>query len=82
MTIHKDMFDKKAKNEPDYHDDLGPSIEATEQIVNHLQMIDEVLAGPACWAFGAGGEDERRQIENLKSSLTYWRKQLDYLKSD
>ena len=68
--------------EPDYYNDLGPSIEATEQIVKSLQKIDEVLAGPACWAFGAGGLEERRQIENLKSSLNYWKEHLVYLKTD
>ena len=41
-------------NEPDYHNDLGPSIEAVEQIVNHLQKIDDILAGPACCLAGAG----------------------------
>jgi hypothetical protein len=68
-------------NEPDYHDDLGPSIEATGQIVNHLQKIGEVLAGPACWAFGADAET-RRQMENLKSALVFFEKDLDYLEAD
>ena len=82
MTVHSKMFDKKENKEPDYHNDLGPMIEATGKIVNHLQKIDEVLDGPACWAFGAGGVEERRQMENLKSALVYWEKHLEYLKSD
>ena len=68
-------------NEPDYHNDLGPSIEAAEQIVNHLQKIDEVLDGPACWAFGAD-PGTRQQMENLKSALMFFEKDLAYLKSD
>ena len=63
-------------NEPDYYDDLGPSIEATEQIINHLQKIDEVMTGPACWAFGADA-GTRQQMENLKSALVFFEKDLD-----
>ena len=68
-------------NEPDYHNDLGPSIEAVEKIVNHLKKTSEILDGPACWAFGADPET-RQQMENLKNALTFFEKDLDYLKSD
>ncbi len=68
-------------NEPDYHNDLGPSIEAVEQIVNHLKKINKILDGPACWAFGADPRT-RQKMENLKNTLAFFEKDLDYLKSD
>ena len=68
-------------SEPDYHDDLGPSIEATGQIVNHLQKIREILDGPACWAFGAN-EETRRQMESLNSARLHFEDFLRYLETD
>ena len=66
---------------PDYHDDLGPSIEATGQIVNHLQKIREILDGPACWAFGAD-TSTAQQMKSLDSARVHFEDFLRYLEAD
>ena len=67
-----------AEDDPD---DMGPSIEAARQVLNHLEQIKVVLSSPGAQHFGADTETSQK-MEDLAEIRDHFEDFLYYLEND